>query len=103
MDAFASPAAITTPSMRRGDLVNVGVIHAQGSLVKDMEFTLGYESLFLAYLTGCLAFFDLNPSYNKKCEVNPVVHQIHFLALVLWPVVCARLVIYFKLRNAGYS
>ena len=54
-------------------------------------------------MTACIAFLDLNPNFNAKCEVNPIVHTIHFLAIVLWPVVCARLAIFFRLRNADYD
>ena len=61
-----------------------------------------YESIILAYLTGCVSFFNLSPNFNAKCEINPIMHMIHFLAVVMWPVVCGRLGIYFKLRNAGY-
>jgi len=69
----------------------------------DQEFTLTYESIILLYLTGCLFFLDLNPKFNAKCEVNPIAHTMHFLVIVLWPTVCARLLIYFKLRNASFA
>ena len=70
---------------------------------KDQEFTLIYESVALLYLTCCLAFLDLNPKFNSKCEVNPIVHTMHFLIVVLWPTVCVRLIIYLKMRSASYQ
>ena len=94
---------MSTPSMRRIDLVNVGQIQAHTNLIKDIEFTLSYESIILSYLTVCVSFFHVNPNFNAKCEVNPVVHTIHFLVITLWPVVFARLFIYFKLRNVSYT
>ena len=50
-----------------------------------------------------MAFLDLNPKFKEKCEVNPIVHTMHFLLVVLWPTVFARLIAYTKMRAASYN
>ena len=94
---------ISTPSMRRRDLVNVGRSHAHQNLVQNTEFTLGYESIILLYLTGCVYFLDNGDEFSPKCSLNPRLHTIHFIMAVLWPTVFFRLIIYLKYRNANYT
>ena len=94
---------ISTPSMRRADLVSVGRTHAHQNLVSNTEFTLTYESIILMYLTTCVYFMNLSPDFSARCQLDPRLHTIHFIMLVLWPTVVARLFIYVKMRNANYT
>ena len=57
----------------------------------------------MLYLTVCLAVLDLNPKFNAKCEVNPIAHTVHFVMIVLWPTVCARLIVYLKMSMSPYN
>lgn len=93
----------STPSMRRGDLISVGRTHAHQNLVSNTEFTLGYESVILLYLSMCTRWLSLPETFTTNCAMNPKTHTLHFVMFVLWPVVCARLIIYLKLRNANFA
>ena len=97
-----TPSSQPTPSMRRSDLVNVGRTHAHQTIVKNTLFTLAYESAILLYLTTTTCLLTLPISFSLKCAVDPKVHTLHFLMFVLWPTLCARLIIYLKLRNDNY-
>ena len=88
--------------MRRSDLVNVGRTHAHQNLVSNTEFTLSYETIILLYLTCCIYFLRVSPEFSSKCSLDPRLHTVHFIMLVMWPTVLARLIIYMKLRNANY-
>ena len=64
---------------------------------------MGYESAILFYLTITACLLNLPKSFSLKCAIDPKVHMLHFLMFVLWPTVCARLIIYLKFRNANYA
>ena len=39
---------------------------------------------------------------DETCTLNPKAHIFHFIILILWPTVAARLIIYLATRNVNY-
>lgn len=105
---------MSTPSMRRGDLVSVGRSHAHQNLVKNTEFTLGYETAILLYLSLCVMFISKDSAKSggasgsggtdqpANCQLHPRRHTLHFITFIMWPTVFMRLITYLKFRNANY-
>ena len=56
----------------------------------------------MVYLTSCVYFLNLSPEFNDSCAMDPKLHTLHFIMVVLWPTVLVRLLIYLKFRNANY-
>ena len=57
----------------------------------------------MLYLTLCAYLFKLPDTISASCPVNPKTETLRFLMFVLWPTICARLIIYLKLKNSNYA
>ena len=63
---------------------------------------MGYESVILLYLTICVYCFRIGEEFNKNCALDPRLHTMHFIMVIMWPTVALRLLIYLKFRNENY-
>ena len=89
--------------MRRSDLLSVGRTHAHQNLVSNTEFTLGYESIFLLYLSICIYALRDDPSkIQMGCTLSPRIHTFHFVCAIMWPTVLVRLVTYIRYKHRNF-
>lgn len=99
-DSRVTDASTHTPVLRRSQIETYTRTTAHESLVSRQVFTLAYEAVALAYLTGCLIFLK---DKNFDCGFNIKHNTLSFLQAVLWPSLLFRFVGYFKFKNVSYA